>query len=194
MSSNQTLNSRLRVLVAKTFRAEKGYASMKNSNCVENGEIQKLAEFANTVRADVWQQAHAKLRRSLNDILSKVSGPEVIESLVSLRDSFLQTSQQSKSLMERSRTALLELAAKDEFAHTFKSSLELIRFKAQMQASQIIADELTAITQSSRKEANHNLPEIEMEYLASDEDNAEVKISNNVVPFRRRVAGASGRH
>lgn len=192
MSANQTLNSRLRVLVAKTFRAEKLYASMKNSSCIENGEIQKLAEFANTVRADVWQQAHAKLRRSLNDILSKINREDIIESLIDLRNSFIQTSLQSKTLMDKSRSTLLELAAKDEYAHTLKSSLELIRYKAQMQASQIIADELSAITQSSRKEEGQQLPTVEMEYIEPNENKLEVNIPNNVVPFRRRAAGISG--
>ena len=192
MSSNQTLNSRLRVLVAKTFRAEKLYASMKNSNCVENGEIQKLAEFANTVRADVWQQSHTKLRRALNEIISKTNRDDVIESLIALKNSFIQTSLQSKGLMEKSRTALLELAARDEYAHTLKTSLELIRYKAQMQASQIIADELNAIAQTSRKE-EQQLPEIDVEYVEAEEE-VEVKAITNVVPFPRRAVGLSGRH
>jgi hypothetical protein len=99
MSSDQTLHSRLRVLVAKTFRAEKLYASMKNSNCVENGEIQKITELANTVRADVWQQSHGKLRRALNSPLSKGSGNALIEAVIGIKNLFLKTAEQSRALI-----------------------------------------------------------------------------------------------
>jgi hypothetical protein len=84
---------------------------------------------------------------------------------------------------------LLELAAKDEYAHTLKVSLELIRFKAQLQASQIIADELTAITQNSRKNISQSAPEVE--YNSAQQNELENKSINNVVPFRRRASGGT---
>ena len=186
MSESSTLNSRLRVLVAKTFRAEKLYSSMKNSSVGDISESSRVSELANYVRADVWQCAHTKLRKGLNDILAGTKKVEVLDRIEELTIHFESIANNSKRLLAKVKVALADMVQRDEYAHAMKLSLELVRIKAQMQANQIIADELTSVIQSSR---HGETKPVDTNDFSFEEANGlmDEKPSSKVIPFKRRA-------
>lgn len=149
MSSSPTLNSRIRVLVAKAFRAEKLYSSVNNAKGDRLSNLAVLAEAASEIRAKEWQRAHYQLRTSLNDILALGNNGLMAREVAILRERFVERANESGATVEEGAQELIDAARRHEFAHTFKLSLELIRRKAQAQASRVIADELGALLDSS---------------------------------------------
>ena len=89
MAENQTLHSRLRVLVAKTYRAEKLFASIRNTSDVRSLNFSFISDLANDLRSREWQNAHHELRERLNHILALGAGSVVIEKIEVLREEFL---------------------------------------------------------------------------------------------------------
>lgn len=150
MTVTPTLHSRLRVLVAKAFRAEKLYSSVNSSRAERLSNMAALAEASSDVRAREWQRSHYQLRTALNDVLALGNSQAIVREVLGLRDTFLRKSQESMTLVERGAEELIETARRHEFAHIFKISVELIRHKAQAQACRVIADELTSVIDSSK--------------------------------------------
>lgn len=149
MSSSPTLNSRIRVLVAKAFRAEKLYSSVNNTKGEKLSNLALLAEAASEIRAKEWQRAHYQLRTGLNDILALGNSAVMAREVSILRERFLERAHESGGTVEEGAEELIDAAKRHEFAHTFKLSLELIRRKALAQASRVIADELGALLDAS---------------------------------------------
>lgn len=195
MSSGPTLHSRLRVLVAKAFRAEKLYSSVNNSKSDRLTNIAVLSEAASEIRAKEWQRSHYQLRTAINEILTLGSNALIAEQVAELRDRFLAKSKESAAAVERGADELVETARRHEFAHIFKISLELIRLKAQTQACKVVADELASILDVSGRQV---LPKsIEGESTLADEQalNAisavEAESRSNVIPLKKRFAFGS---
>jgi len=149
MTSNPTLHSRLRVLVAKAFRAEKLYSTVNSSRAERLTNMAALAEAASDVRAREWQRSHYQLRTSLNDVLGLGTSGAIVKEVAGLRDQFHRKANEAMDLVERGAEELVETARRHEFAHIFKISVELIRHKAQAQACRVIADELSAVLEAS---------------------------------------------
>lgn len=195
MSSGPTLHSRLRVLVAKAFRAEKLYSSVNNSKSDRLTNIAVLSEAASEIRAKEWQRSHYQLRTAINEILTLGSNALIAEQVAELRDRFLAKAKESATAVERGADELVETARRHEFAHIFKISLELIRLKAQAQACKVVADELASILDVSGRQV---LPKsIEGENTLADEQalNAlsavEAESRSNVIPLKKRFAFGS---
>lgn len=178
MSSAPTINSRLRVLVAKTFRASQLYSSMRTGR----EEPRNLGELANDVRAKVWHQTHSELQAALNDLLN-FSPSEVSTKVVQLKLRFEKASSQAEARLEKGIERLVESAERREFATSLKSSVELVRLKAQMQANRVIADELAEILAGRSKSKEKELEA--QEGIAKEES----RFPSNVVPLRRRSGG-----
>src|SRR6188508_750181 len=101
MTANPTLHSRLRVLVAKAFRAEKLYSTVNSSRAERLTNMAALAEAAGDIRAREWQRSHYQLRTSLNDVLGLGNSSAIVKEVVGLRDQFLRRSQEATSLVEK---------------------------------------------------------------------------------------------
>lgn len=144
MSQRPTLNSRLRVVVAKAYRTEKLYSS-------HNGRFEKLAgaaalsDAASEVRGREWQRAYQHLRCCLNDLLSLGNSAVVSRDILALRDAYMAKADESAQLVKFGVDELKEFADRQEFAHILRLSTELIRRKAQVQVCRTIAQELTEI-------------------------------------------------
>jgi len=203
MTAPATLNSRLRVLIAKTFRAEKLYSSIRNPRGEKLANVSTLAEMANDIRAKEWERCHYQLRVALNDILALGSNSAVLAEILQLRERFYQAAEESNSAVETGTETLLENIRRHEFAHSFRMSLELIRHKARAQARKVVTDELSAVLEASGRNmsaaqqyANNSrtVPEPEkqvQEPSASAEAVAQPR--SNVIPLKRRfVAGGRG--
>lgn len=151
MSENTTptLNSRLRVLIAKTYRAEKLYASMLN---VGEGGLPSgasLNKLANDVRAKEWQVQHEQLRSGLNELVRLGHHAAVLDHLEVLHEEYYARYMESSNSLARGVAALVETARRQEFAHVLKLSLDMARYKARSQACKVIADELAALIEES---------------------------------------------
>ena len=195
MSAAPTLNSRLRVLVAKTFRAEKLYSSIRNAQGEKLSSPTVLTQMANDIRAKEWQRSHYQLRVSLNDILAQGGSAQATEELIQLRQRFSQRADESLEALETGTQALVEDARRHEFAHIFKISIELIRHKARAQANKVVVDELNAVLDASGKQGATrqttgtvpSLKDVSLPELPSDLE-ANEQPRNNVIPLRRRAA------
>jgi hypothetical protein len=144
MSQRPTLNSRLRVVVAKAYRTEKLYSS-------HGGRFEKLAgaaalsDAASEVRGREWQRAYQHLRCCLNDLLSLGNSAVVARDVLALREAYLAKADESNQLVKYGVEEMKEFADRQEFAHILRLSTELIRRKAQVQVCRAIAQELTEI-------------------------------------------------
>jgi len=161
MSDAATLNSRIRVLIAKAFRAEKLYSSVVRQNVASrnipsrsisslpanspSGASAKLSEMSNEVRAREWQTAQSKLRTILNELLERCSQGQLSHEIASVTGEFYHETKKCSLLLDEWKEKLLAAAEREEFAATFKLSMELIRLKARLQASHSISDELAAL-------------------------------------------------
>lgn len=200
MADTPTLHSRLRVLVARAFRAEKLYSSMRSVDDSYGVDATKLAEFANSVRSSVWQRRHSQLRVALNNILSG-AGSDVAGSVASLKNQFAQKADEFRESLENNRVLLTDTVNRGEFAHALKLTVELIRSKAEMQANQVIADELSSVLQVSRRSAESSTSNLSfnfddssidgssfLESSASNQGSVDAIDGSNVIPFRRRLS------
>ncbi len=183
MSNNSTLVSRLRVLIAKAFRAEKLYCCIRTSQGLEAANV---SEIANDLRAKEWQRAHLQLRSLLNEALSAGGNSELTAQISLLYQRFHRLAEEAVEVAKQEREKLIETLKREEFAHTLKISLELVRLKARGQAYKAVADEVLSALQTSGKVALEaegaevDLPEMEEE-AASER----MIVNSNVIPFRR---------
>lgn len=197
MSLGPTLNSRLRVLVAKAFRAEKLYSSVNSSRAERLTNLSVIAEAASDIRAREWQRTHYQLRTALNDILSIGNSGGIVKEVVGLRESFLKRSQESLNLVEKGAEDLIETTRRQEFAHIFKISAELIRLKAQAQACRAVADELSGVLEATAHgDARPASPaDIDARIIRSEQEHAalegdiDLQPHTNVVQLRHRAGG-----
>ena len=113
MASERTLNSRLRVLVAKTFRAEKLYGAIRNKND-SLITAATLSEIANDIRAQEWQRSHFRLRSALNDALSLPNSQLVAEEVEKLQNHFASITRESTGIVEKGSAALIEDTQRQE--------------------------------------------------------------------------------
>ena len=195
MAAKETLNSRLRILVAKTFRAEKLYSSMRNAYATKPIDS---TEVANDLRAREWQRIHSDLRVALNDTLSLKSTNAIASRIICLRNHFSSQAQEASLALEKGTERLVASARRHEFAHTAKLSLEFVQRKAREQACQVVADELNEILISCGKidvkpdaykvSLSNNIIK-ETTFEEEKLDYSDKKVSN-VIPFRRNIASA----
>lgn len=205
MSATPTLNSRLRVLVAKTFKAEKLYSSIRNSRADKLANVASLSDMANDIRAKEWQRAHYRLRASLNDILSLPTKSAIIAELLKVRESFLQKAVESEAAIEKNSGLIDETVRRFEFARSLKISVELIQEKACAQANRVISDELGALLDSSGAagpndyqagEVSGNAVKIAAKMLPPSqfpEAASSSEMPSNVIPLKRRFAAGTRR-
>lgn len=160
-TSLPSLSSRLRILIAKTHRAEKLYSSMANDNLSNptpkipklQGEAQ-LGKLANDIRAKEWQISHEELRLSLNEVLRLGSSTAILDSLEMLHEQYYAKFIESSVMLERGTEALFEAVKRQEFVHILKLGIEMVKQKARSQVSQVIADELKLLVSGSGREAS----------------------------------------
>ena len=201
MAEQATLISRMRVLVARTYKAERLYASMRRGSGRSFPGSAALSAMANETRAGEWQEVHSKMRLALNDILEQNSSKELISLVLRLREEFRQISANSGSLFQERIEKLAESVKKEEFVHASKQSLELVKIKARLQASNAVVEELTGILSASGRknleidsQAQAPIQLVGDTPLGEDLDIPEKIEANsgrlrNVIPFRRVVQG-----
>lgn len=199
MSLGPTLNSRLRVLVAKAFRAEKLYSSVNSSRAERLTNLAVIAEAASDIRAKEWQRTHYQLRTALNDILGIGASKSVVREVVVLRESFLKRAYDALALVDKGSEDLIETTRRQEFAHIFKISAELIRLKAQAQACRAVADELSAVLEASNYDSSKlnsaAFQDLRGSVVVADQKAAEAEATeaeyevaaSNVIQLRQRV-------
>ena len=208
MSKNQTFNSRIRLLVAKSFKAEKLYNSLRSDFSFQNPETLNkiisstgIGEIANDIRAREWQRCHNDLRVSLNKILSDspLYGTEMTSSsrvnaqqraLAGLLAEFRSCYDAERKFVDQSIDTLLEAGKREEFGHVLKLSLELIRAKSRAQAAKAVADELNSVLQLSNASVLKSPIDAAAQRMSSTDAmpaKKDVELPSNVIPLRRKV-------
>ncbi|MCB0360137.1 MAG: hypothetical protein KDD44_10885 [Bdellovibrionales bacterium] len=193
MSGTPTLHSRLRVLVAKAFRASQLYASMRT----RRGDAVDLAEVANSIRANVWQKTHYEFQSSLNEALLGANPGQLSMKVQQLRDSYRKAADDASRAVAFQSSRLQEHVQRQEFATILKVSLELIRLKAQAQATRALADELASALQANgATPATESEPTLLVDEVPNDDrHNSASRLPerpSNVIPFARRSVGGGG--
>ena len=211
MSKSQTFNSRLRLLVAKSYKAEKLYSSLRSDFSFQNPEqlnrivsASGIGEIANDIRAREWQRCHNDLRSSLNKILSDSpiqapgnSTPSRVAAqqlaLANLLAEFRGCYDTERKFVDESMNTLFEAGKREEFGHVLKLSLELIKAKSRAQAAKAVADELNSVLQLSNAAVlNNGMLADGKAHARSTGGMTEHPVENialpaNVIPLRRRV-------
>lgn len=196
MAEPQTLHSRLRVLVARTFRAEKLYGSVKNLRELKALNSPEFSsDLANEMRGQEWQRSHAHLRTSLNEILALGNASEMLKQLTKLRNIFYSHYQNAEVLLQRSAAELEESTNRQEYAHAMRLAIELVRQKARSQSCRLITEELGAILVASGKgeqpSSEENLPLLPLDKVVFGKikkESSDEHIPSNVIPLKRRIA------
>ena len=194
MATNLTITSRLRVLIAKAFRAEQLYSSMRHARPTRPD---LLTELAHDTRSAVWQRAYAQLRTTLNDIVASATPGNIAQRVIELRQQCESRVREASMVVDRINERLIESAERHEFAHVMKLALELVEFKAHTQAQQVISDELSEILQSvGRNVATAEVSEGAASAQQQDEELLRAfreAAKSNVIPLRPRVASGTRR-
>ena len=183
MNSKQTLFSKLRVLVAKTYRAEKLYSTLRHSLEVSVNEINlsdSLRELANNVRSKEWQRQHEDLRLALNELVSNGNTPDLAKRVVGLRNKFESELLVVRSQIENDTSKLVEATKRNEFHFCFKLSLELAKKKARSQALQVITDELTGIIDSSGNSHQDPISYVPNKKVVNGDNSQSFQSNNNM--------------
>jgi len=149
MSTSHTLGSKLKVLIAKSFKAEKLYASMTGSGIDQKNSVR--VELANEVRAREWQRSYYQLRVVLNKLVSENKITNIVEDLERVKLAFLKKSSDSLQEIKSGRDAMSDALTRDEFAFVYRSSLEMIRHKARSEAYHVAAQEIDALLEGRKK-------------------------------------------
>lgn len=188
-----TLNSRLRVLVAKTFRAEQLYGTIRNNADAKQAALTGMIELANDIRAREWQRSHNDLRTELNDILTLGKSSLIVDRVLLLQQGFLKRSVEDEELIEKGVREISEGAARHEFTGVWRVTAELIRLKARHQANKAIAEELMGVLEASGYRGRSVRPEALAERRADAESPqqpaaAKNAVAKNVIPMQRRHA------
>lgn len=192
MAQSQTFNSRLRLLVAKSYKAEKLYSSLRSEVTFQNPDhlsrvtsASGIAEIANDLRAREWQRLHNELRTALNEILSDTTPANQPRAIAGLLEMFRERFDQDRAYLEENIETLVDASNREEFGHVLKLSLELIRIKSRAQASKAISDELNSVLQPLSRSYDSIPPE-----MSNEKPVQEAEISarpSNVIPLRRKV-------
>jgi hypothetical protein len=188
MSQTQTFNSRLRLLVAKSYKAERLYNSLRSEHTFENPELlaritssSGIAEIANDIRAREWQRSHNELRTVLNELLASGGYVDQARSIARLLENFRTRYDEDRRFVEENIDNLMEAARREEFGHVLRLSLELIRAKSRSQAAKAIADELNSLLQPLTRDLRDGGP------AEGTETRGAKELPTNVIPLRRRV-------
>lgn len=149
MPHGHTLNSRVRVLIAKTFKAERLFSSIVNVPGAPIAGAALVSDLANDIRSKEWQKSHAHLRTCLNNLIESSPPAKLGSELALLHKQFADRAAEGALVCERGTASLIDAGKKHEFAHVMKISFELMRAKAKAQANSVIADELSALLSAS---------------------------------------------
>ena len=185
-TSSTTLHSRLKVIIAKSFRAEKLYASMKNDRGSASFEGTRVVDYANTIRAEVWQQTHYQLRKALSEIITLGNSSEIITALCGLFSEITALVDRHLKRIEELKSEIKEDCDRQEFVHCLKLSVDLVRCKSFIQVNQLIADELHEIIKYSKKASNSAKDTAPVECADIPESST---TNSNIILFQKRAAG-----
>lgn len=189
MTASPTFASRLRILIARSFRAEKVYAGLRVSDKPKISSVAALSEYANDLRAREWQRSHSELRSALNEMIKSGVSAETRDAVSELRKRFAQRASEARRAVEKGKEAIVEASAREEFAHVMKLSVELLRCKARAQADKSIADELgTLVDREVVPPSGAEDGQLLKEAMAGEAESVLVEESSRhrkVVPLRR---------
>ena len=149
MSSSHTLNSRLRLLIARAYRAEKVYAATSAKQSEQRLNSSQLTEGASELRAREWHKSHNRLRIALNDLLTNSSASSLAQAVNKVRLEFVAQVSAATKVIEQDTEELHKALQRTEFTMALRLSVELIKHKAVLQSGQAIAEELEALLKSS---------------------------------------------
>lgn len=170
---SSTLTSKIRVLVARTYKAEKLYASMRGMRDVSTAEAERvLGQMSNDVRSREWQGAHQELRHRLNEIL-RLGGSQrtmALQELGNVYQSFIRRLRESELALQHGTGVVTESAKRLEYSVVLKMAFELVRHKARAQACQAIVDELESVLNLAGKRQSP-ASELSSENATSDDSN-----------------------
>lgn len=176
---SSTLSSRLKVLVAKSFKAERLYGSMVvNLTGQLESEFTERAKLSNEIKAREWQKSYNKLRIGLNSIISEESNAiAVTERLLKLEADFRAQVVRSNEELEKISLAIKDALTRGEYAVVYRRSMDLVKYQSRIQASQVVCEEILALLET--KKQTMSLP---VEIVEAPKE------KSKVIPFIRKVS------
>ncbi len=211
MAQTLNLNSKLKILVAKLFKAEKLYHSMKNTAEAAKSSVSKnskssnsyfqstiLLEHANEVRANEWHRVHQDYRIKLNDILSELPANKLANGLNEIWQSFISEFKSAEYDIKSSKSLAEESIEREEYAQLLKISTDLVRKKARLQALKVINDELNLLISQEKRNESIQINLASLDNISASNNNAintattninsnTENVKSNLIPLKRRV-------
>ena len=184
---SSTLASRLKVLVAKSFKAERLYGSMVISLTGQlDTELAERAKLSNEIRAREWQKSYNKLRLGLNSILSEEkSATAVTERLLKLETDFRVQIQRAAQELEKVSVGIKDALSRAEYAVVYRRSMDLVKYQARIQASEVVCEEVLALLDAKKPILN-----LVTEDLTPAPVKEVVKEKSKVIPFIRKASAS----
>ena len=181
-----TLASRLKVLVAKSFKAERLYGSMViNLTGQMETELAERAKLSNEIRAREWQKSYNKLRLGLNAILSEEnSATAVTERLLKLEADFRVQIKKANQELEKVSVGIKDALNRAEYAVVYRRSMDLVKYQARIQASEVVCQEVLALLET--KKPIFNLVNQEVPPAVKEV----AKEKSKVIPFIRKASAS----
>ncbi len=189
----ESLISKLRILIARTYRAEKLYGTIRSEKAMRALSSSSVSEIANDLRAREWQHVHHELRMKLNDLLERGDSSILSSGIRRLYEEFSNRAELVSSLLVAKKSELLDGVKRDDFAFSANVSFELIKKKAELQASRAIAEEIASvinlhsIKSVSQLENQSSKPSSVNPVATSPVVDDESYSKSNVIELRRRV-------
>lgn len=185
MGSN--LSTKLRALVARSFKAEKLYSSSAKE---AEGSLEARS-MATEVKAKEWGIQYNKLRVALNRMIREVPASEMTKSVYELSLDSAQTVSECDYATTRLKMEVPVASKKQEYSRLMSLSKQLLQVSARRQAAHSIHEELVSILESSMGRKAFNAMKASSDTGSPDNQNSiVVEESSNVIAFPK-ASGAN---
>lgn len=124
----------------------------------------------------------------LSDVLSDTANPELGLRVARVQRVFADESRGNVKEIEKLKQQLRDAVSREEFAHSMKLNLDLIREKSRIQANTVIADELASLLNvSGRKLRQAKQINMLTKSHGVNESTEVAPLATNVIPLKKRL-------
>lgn len=183
---NETLRSRVALLVQKSRKALRLYSTMGRVNGAEPSEFAEL-------QVGQWREVNADLLRELSAAVDNPNTRALTGAILALRDRFYGDWRRVESDLRVKQQELIAVSEHGDFIKAAHLSRELVVLKAREQAAQAAHHELQDVVKRSR--LSH--PTIELsndDALRDDQDQSDapdlfagqpIRVGAKIIPLRK---------
>ncbi len=172
---HEGIRTRLSMLRQKTRKALGFYKKMARGPSSPKQEIAEL-------QMAEWREVTGELLEKLVPCIEETNVARASQLALVLRDGFNEKWRSSEAAVHIKQKDLVRAADRGDFVKAAILSQELVRLRAQQQASQAAYNELCSVLSRSRYRSDNSLTH----EFSVPEPSQEVHLASNVIPLRRQ--------